>query len=91
MPKNTTPKPLSTNYEQWKQVEQQIQLDVETICVRCGDPEQSEAFVRLLSLCTDDQYDRIDREVATFTAMRLAFSHTKAFERAMESALKRAA
>lgn len=88
MPKNTTSRlQLATSEQGWREMDAQIADSVRTICGRYHDREQVEAFLFLIDLLTNPDYDAIDRGNALLEVHQCGFTYTAEFEQAREAYL----
>jgi|ERR1051326_339166 hypothetical protein len=98
--KNTTRKPshlqpvpdkpieLARSAADWRKLDAKIENAVGLICQHF-DAETTQALLFVVDLLTNGDYDRQDRELATYQVQRAAFRYTPEFEAAQNSYLDR--
>lgn len=88
MPKRYRILTLATTRQEWKEYDEEIRDSVGKLC-DFGDYEKAEALFGLLDLLTNEQYDKQNRDILVFDALRETFRFTEAFDKAVKAEVAR--
>lgn len=73
--RRNTPLRLAKTPDHWIEIDDAIAEHVQIVCGRYDDSEQVRAFLTLLDLTTNREYEQSDRETIAFAAERMAFQY----------------
>lgn len=79
---------LAENPAEWRQLSANITDLVDQLCCH-GESDQARRLFSLLDLLTNEDYERLDREILARNAIHRAFTMTKSFEKAIEVSIAR--